>query len=108
MSSPETVQQVVAAIRALYGANMSAQAQANHWLTAFQHSPEAWQVPFALLAPDQPEEVQFFGCTLLLRKVRSEWSKLDAGSRQGLGQAIRCGLRGGAGWGRQWGSSRAS
>lgn len=85
-----TAEQVVAAVRVLYGPhNAAQQAQANAWLTAFQHSPEAWQVPFALLAPGHPGEVQFFGATLLVRKVRSEWSKLDVGSRQGLGQAIR-------------------
>ena len=87
MATPE---QVVAAVHALYhGANLTQQAQANHWLTAFQQSAEAWQVPFALLVPEQPEEVQFFAATLLVRKVRTDWSKLEAGSRQGLSQAIR-------------------
>ena len=87
MATPE---QVVAAVHALYhGANLTQKAQANHWLTAFQQSTEAWQVPFALLVPEQPEEVQFFAATLLVRKVRTDWCKLDAGSRQGLSQAIR-------------------
>ena len=81
-----------AAVQALYGGAPVAQAQANQWLTSFQQSPEAWHVPFVLLAPEQPEEVQFFAATLLVRKVRSEWTKLDAGSRQGLSQATRCGL----------------
>lgn len=91
--SPEMAQeqQVVQALQALYSpATSPAQkTQANHWLTAFQHSAEAWQVPFALLAAEQAQEVQFFATTLLVRKVRSEWNKLDAGSRQGLGQACR-------------------
>jgi hypothetical protein len=84
-------EQVVNAVRALYGAhNPAQQAQANAWLTAFQHSQEAWQVPLVLLAPEQPEDVQFFAATVLVRKVRTEWSKLDADSRQSLQQAIRC------------------
>lgn len=96
---------MVQALQALYSpATSPAQkAQANHWLTAFQRSAEAWQVPFALLAADQAQEVQFFATTLLVRKVRSEWTKLDVGSRQGLGQACRCGRQrravvGGAAW----------
>ncbi|KAL4452382.1 hypothetical protein ABPG75_008044 [Micractinium tetrahymenae] len=85
-----TAEQVVAAVRVLYGPpSVAAQAQANAWLTAFQGRPEAWQVPFELLAPGQPGEVQFFGATVLVRKVRSEWGKLEPGSRQGLSQAIR-------------------
>jgi hypothetical protein len=88
MASPE---QVVAALHALYHANdTTQQAQANDWLTSFQRSDAAWQVPFVLLVPQQPDEVQFFAATLLVRKVRSEWTKLDAPSRQGLNQAIRC------------------
>lgn len=86
----DTHEQVIAAVRALYHApDLAQKAQANQWLTSFQHSEEAWQVPFGLLTPAQPDEVQFFAATLLVRKVKSEWSKLDAGNRQGLNQAIR-------------------
>lgn len=93
-----TAQQVVAAVRVLYGPpSVAAQAQANAWLTAFQGSPDAWQVPFELVAPGQPSEVQFFGTTVLVRKVRSEWGRLEAGDRQGLNQAIRWVLGAGRG-----------
>lgn len=85
-----TAEQVAAAVRVLYGPHsVAAQAQANAWLTAFQASPEAWQVPFDLLAPGCPGEVHFFGATVLVRKVRSEWGRLEAGNRQALSQAIR-------------------
>ncbi|KAI3438234.1 hypothetical protein D9Q98_000671 [Chlorella vulgaris] len=96
MASPE---QVVAALHALYHANdTTQQAQANDWLTSFQRSDAAWQVPFVLLVPQQPDEVQFFAATLLVRKVRSEWTKLDAPSRQGLNQAIRTRFQEVLGW----------
>ncbi len=85
-----TAEQVAAAVCVLYGPpSVAAQAQANAWLTAFQGSAEAWQVPFELLAPGHPGEVQFFGVTVLVRKVRSEWVRLEAGNRQALSQAIR-------------------
>ena len=89
-SSPE---QVVAAVQALYSSQPDQQAHANAWLTSFQRSHEAWQVALHLLAPQQPQEVQFFAATLLVRKVRADWSKLEASTRQGLGQAIRCARR---------------
>lgn len=77
-------------MRVLYGPpSVATQAQANAWLTAFQGSAEAWQVPFELLTPSRPGEVQFFGVTVLVRKVRSEWGRLEAGNRQALSQAIR-------------------
>ena len=92
-----TPEQVVAAVHALYGGHgLAAQAAANTWLTGFQASGDAWRLPFALLEAGQPPEVLFFATTLLLRKVRGEWAKLDAPSRQGLAAAIRCaGSRGG-------------
>jgi transportin-3 len=87
MASPE---QVSAAVHALYGAHdPSQQQQANQWLLSFQKSEQAWRVPFVLLVPEQPDEVQFFAATLLIQKVRTEWVKLDQASKQDLSQAIR-------------------
>lgn len=81
-----------AAVAALYYPDPAQQALANQWLTAFQASDDAWRVPFPLLSPGQPQEVQFFAASLLVRKVRSEWARLDPPTRQALGQAIRWGL----------------
>lgn len=83
-------EQVSAAVRALYGAQDAAQQQmANQWLIDFQQSEQAWHIPFVLLVPEQPDEVQFFAATLLVRKIRMEWVKLDQASRQELAQAVR-------------------
>ena len=64
-----------AAVRALYGADPSAQAQANAWLLSFAGTAAAWDVGRQLyLEPE--EEVQYFGANLLFTKVRGEWHGL--------------------------------
>ena len=61
--------------RALYGADPSAQAQANAWLLSFAGTAAAWDVGRQLyLEPE--EEVQYFGANLLFTKVRGEWHGL--------------------------------
>lgn len=87
--SLETEQSVRQAVYALYSSDAVQQAQANQFLTNFQQSHEAWHVSFRLLAPDQPQELLFFAATLLVRKVKSDWGKLQPGQRQELNQAIR-------------------
>ena len=78
------------AVEALYSGDPSRAAQANQWLTAFQASPAAWAVPFALLRGGAAPELQFFALALLVRKVRSaDWARLEAGARQELAQTVR-------------------
>eukprot|EP00887_Chlorella_sp_A99_P002079 scaffold21.g2079.t1 len=84
---------VAAAVATLYSGDAAQQAQANAWLTGWQQSQDAWAAAFALLAAEQPHEVQFFAAAALVRKVRAEWSKLETGQRQPLGQAIRSKLQ---------------
>ncbi len=77
------------AVYALYSSDAVQQAQANQWLTSFQHTHDAWHVSFRLVAPDQPQELLFFAVTLLVRKVKADWGKLEPQTRQELNQAIR-------------------
>ena len=86
----EAEQTVKQAVYALYSADAVQQAQANQWLTAFQQSNEAWHVSFRLISSDQPQELLFFAATLLVRKVKADWGKLEPLLRQELGQAVRC------------------
>ncbi|GAB4818769.1 hypothetical protein N2152v2_005815 [Parachlorella kessleri] len=85
----EAEQTVKQAVYALYSADAVQQAQANQWLTAFQQSNEAWQVSFRLISRDQPQELLFFAATLLVRKVKADWGRLEPPLRQELGQATR-------------------
>ena len=78
------------AVTALYSGDWAQQTQANAWLASWQQSQEAWAAAFALLAVDQPQDLQFFAATVLARKVKAEWPKLEVGHRQSLNQAIRC------------------
>lgn len=87
--SLDTEQALKQAVLALYSADANQQAQANTWLNAFQQRHEAWQVSFSLIAADQPQEMLFFAVTLLVRKVKADWGKLDAQTKQELHRAVR-------------------
>jgi hypothetical protein len=79
-----------AAVLALYGMAGVEQAQANTWLTAFSHSPAAWEACLQLLDPGERAEVCFFCANLLLSKVRSEWHKLAPEQQANMSGVIRC------------------
>lgn len=76
------------AVLALYRGNLAQQADANTWLTDFQKSTEAWQTAHELLQQTEPQEIQFFAASLLIRKVRSEWARTDPALQQQLQTAF--------------------
>ena len=80
-------------VRALYHSTSEEErAQANSWLMAFVHSPEAWAVASALLR-EPADEVQYFGANMLFMKVRNEWhvmpEEAKAQTYAGLQQLVR-------------------
>jgi hypothetical protein len=78
--------------------NPEQQAAANHWLTAFQRSDDAWAALFQLLAAGEAQEVQFFAASLLVRKVRSDWGRLDVSMQPAVQRAAAAKLDEVLGW----------
>ena len=87
------------AVLALYRGDPAQQALANAWLNEFQRTPESWEISHALFRPDEEPEVLFFTSSLLLRKVRQEWTALDPTLRAQLRQAFTHMFQGAIAWG---------
>jgi len=65
------------AVQSLYSWDSARQTQANAWLSEFQQTEAAWKACCALLQKDESYEIQFLATSLLLRKVRSDWSRIQ-------------------------------
>lgn len=89
---------VVQAVIALYTGNTTQQTQANQWLTSFQQTNEAWQAGLNLLTVNQRPEIQFFAATLLVRKTRSDWGKLEPSTRHAMHQTFNVKLQEALNW----------
>ncbi|XP_067135398.1 importin-13 isoform X2 [Centruroides vittatus] len=54
------------------------QAEANHYLTLLQISPEAWNIAWQLLNHSKTQEIQFFGANMLQIKISRFWHEIPA------------------------------
>ena len=82
-------QQVAAALTALSTGDAPHREAANAWLAEFAGTDAAWEAAVALLDPEQPAELQFFGANMILSKVRTSWTQLSSDNRQQLSRAVR-------------------
>ena len=80
---------LVQALSALYGTDPTLQQQANAWLEQYSATATAWDGALSLISPAVPLEAQFFGCNMLLTKVRRDWSSLGPHESQHITQRIR-------------------
>lgn len=75
-----SVQEVHAAIQALYGQNAAQQKQANEFLVRFAATPQAWEVSLQLVAVND-SAVCYFGANMLYGKCKSDWATLPEAHR---------------------------
>ena len=75
-----SVQEVHAAIQALYGQNAAQQKQANEFLVRFAATPQAWEVSLQLVAVND-SAVCYFGANMLHGKCKSDWTTLPEAHR---------------------------
>ncbi|XP_054162406.1 importin-13-like [Oppia nitens] len=73
-----TVETIERLIHELYNnSNQMTQSEANQYLTCVQMSSQAWDVVAALLNPNKPLEVQYFGASTLYTKITKFYHELD-------------------------------
>ncbi|CAG2173461.1 unnamed protein product [Oppiella nova] len=73
--SIETIERLVHEL--YHNSNQLSQSSANQYLTCLQVSTQAWDVVSALLNPNKPLEVQYFGASTLYTKVTKCYHELD-------------------------------
>ena len=84
-----TQENVLLAVKMLYGGPTEQQGAAASWLSAVTHSPQAWHIAWALLGEQGAVEVQFFAANMLLTKVRHDWKRLTPSERTSLIGSVR-------------------
>lgn len=87
MSAPPPAD-LVHALNALYGTDPALQQQANAWLEQYSSTAAAWDGALSLISPAVPLEAQFFGCNMLLTKIRRDWGSLAPHESQHILQRI--------------------
>ncbi len=68
---------LVQALNALYGTDPALQQQAKSWLEQYNTTAASWTGSLSLINPAVPLEAQFFGCNMLLTKVKRDWASLN-------------------------------
>ena len=74
------------ALHALFGHDLTAQAQANQWLNDFTTTSDAWHAALSLLDPSSPSQIAFFCANILLTKARRDWDDLPTSDRMAISQ----------------------
>ncbi|KAJ3642174.1 hypothetical protein Zmor_024983 [Zophobas morio] len=71
-----TTENLEKAVTLFYRTEAGQQAEAHHWLTEAQNSPQAWSFVWELLSPHRNSEVQFFAATTLHTKLMKHWNEV--------------------------------
>jgi hypothetical protein len=64
--------------------------QANEWLSAFKHDPNAWGTLVELINQSNQSDVLFHSAAIANSKAKNEWNQISDDVKRSLVHVLRC------------------